>query len=296
MTQHRNKRELPPGLSKRDTRILRSVKQRAHYLDKGFHFCGLRFGWTFFIGLIPVVGDATDAFLNYYLVVRKAKQAELPGWLVQRMLLNNAISAGVGFIPLVGDVVLAVYKANSRNAALLEEFLRVRGEGCLDMSAAGAAAVIAEPGGSRVTAAGAGTGAAAGTASLVAPQKKKKTGSLLPRRKESLTASDVQQVKPGAGMTGSELQLVMKDPEAAAVQAAASAQTGKGGAELSSAPSSGHGVGTTSGAPVERTASKKSSPGLGSRFSFFGSKSKKASTSTAATDRTNGRFVEHLDS
>lgn len=44
------------------------------------------------------------------------------------MLLNNAISAGVGFIPLVGDVILANYKANSRNAALLEEYLRIRGE------------------------------------------------------------------------------------------------------------------------------------------------------------------------
>ena len=44
------------------------------------------------------------------------------------MLLNNAVSAAVGFVPFVGDLVLAMYKANSRNAALLEEFLRIRGE------------------------------------------------------------------------------------------------------------------------------------------------------------------------
>jgi hypothetical protein len=44
------------------------------------------------------------------------------------MLMNNAVSAVVGLIPIAGDVVLAVYKANSRNAALLEEFLRIRGE------------------------------------------------------------------------------------------------------------------------------------------------------------------------
>ena len=43
------------------------------------------------------------------------------------MLLNNAISVGVGVVPIVGDIVLAMFKANSRNAALLEEFLRVRG-------------------------------------------------------------------------------------------------------------------------------------------------------------------------
>ena len=42
------------------------------------------------------------------------------------MLANNLISATIGFIPLLGDVLLAVYKANSRNAALLEAFLRER--------------------------------------------------------------------------------------------------------------------------------------------------------------------------
>jgi hypothetical protein len=44
------------------------------------------------------------------------------------MLINNMVSACVGLVPLVGDIVLAQYKANSRNAALLEEFLRIRGE------------------------------------------------------------------------------------------------------------------------------------------------------------------------
>lgn len=44
------------------------------------------------------------------------------------MLLNNAVSAAAGFVPILGDVVLAAYKANTRNAALLEEFLRIRGE------------------------------------------------------------------------------------------------------------------------------------------------------------------------
>lgn len=126
--ERRRKRELPPGLSKRDAAILKAVKRRAHYLDKGFSICGFRFGWTFLIGIIPGAGDVADATLNYTLVLRKCKQAELPDWLVRKMFVNNAISAGVGFIPLIGDIILAQYKANSRNAALLEEFLRIRGE------------------------------------------------------------------------------------------------------------------------------------------------------------------------
>ncbi|KAI0359904.1 hypothetical protein OH77DRAFT_1446590 [Trametes cingulata] len=126
--ERRRRRETPPGLSKRDAKILKSVQKRAHYLDKGFSLCGMRFGWTFVIGIIPGAGDVADAALNYLLVVRKAKQVEIPNWLLRQMLLNNAVSAGVGFIPFVGDLFIATYKANSRNAALLEEFLRIRGE------------------------------------------------------------------------------------------------------------------------------------------------------------------------
>ena len=51
------------------------------------------------------------------------------------MLLNNAVSAAVGFIPFAGDIVLAMFKANSRNAALLEEFLRIRGDEFLKATA-----------------------------------------------------------------------------------------------------------------------------------------------------------------
>ncbi|KAG2153989.1 hypothetical protein DEU56DRAFT_772204 [Suillus clintonianus] len=133
--QRRRKRAIPPGLSARDAKILKSVQRRAHYLDKGFSICGLRFGWTFIIGIIPGAGDVADVTLNYFLVVRKARQAELPGWLVRRMLLNNVVSALSGLVPVAGDVVMAVFKANSRNAALLEEFLRIRGEEFLKLQA-----------------------------------------------------------------------------------------------------------------------------------------------------------------
>lgn len=161
---------MPPGLSARDEAILRSVKKRAHYLDKGFSLCGIRFGWTFLIGLVPVVGDVADALINYLLVVRKARKADLPDWLVARMMLNNAISAGVGFVPFVGDVLLAVYKANSRNAALLDEFLRIRGAEFLKLREA--------------------------------EERGENPGT---------TTADIEQVKPGTGMTPSERFVNSKD-------------------------------------------------------------------------------------
>ncbi|EMD34041.1 hypothetical protein CERSUDRAFT_117549 [Gelatoporia subvermispora B] len=134
--QRRRKREVPPGLSAKDAKILKSVTRRAHYLDKGFNLGGMRFGWTFVIGIIPGAGDVADAALNYILVVRKAQQADIPPWLLRRMLANNAVSVVVGLIPIAGDIILAAFKANWRNAALLEEFLRIRGEEILKNQAA----------------------------------------------------------------------------------------------------------------------------------------------------------------
>ncbi|KAI6038537.1 hypothetical protein EDC04DRAFT_2693964 [Pisolithus marmoratus] len=158
--QKRKKRAIPPGLSPRDAKILKSVQRRAHYLDKSFSVCGLRFGWTVIIGLVPVVGDSADFVLSYCLVLRKARQAELPGWLVRRMLMNCIISATAGIVPAVGDVIVGMYKANSRNAALLEEFLRIRGEEFLKV------------------------------------QTEAREG----KRDGGLSKKDVEQVKPGAGM------------------------------------------------------------------------------------------------
>lgn len=66
-----------------------------------------------------MAGDIADAGLNYYLVVRKAKQAEcvfhalgvayalteflirLPNWLLHRMFLNNMVSVAVKHVLLL---------------------------------------------------------------------------------------------------------------------------------------------------------------------------------------------------
>jgi hypothetical protein len=69
----------------------------------------------------------------------------VPDWLLHRLLVNNAISAVVGFVPIVGDIGIAVFKANSRNAALLEEFLRIRGSEALKVQSQGPAALQENP-------------------------------------------------------------------------------------------------------------------------------------------------------
>ncbi|KAL7420860.1 hypothetical protein Q5752_004813 [Cryptotrichosporon argae] len=119
----KQKRPLPPGLTKQEEKILRKVRKRAHYLDKGMNLCGFRVGWTFWIGIIPGLGDVVDATLNYTLVVAPARKLDIPQSLLSKMLVNNAVSAGLGFVPVAGDIALAAWKANSRNAHLLEAYL-----------------------------------------------------------------------------------------------------------------------------------------------------------------------------
>lgn len=51
----------------------------------------------------------------------------LPSSLRFRMALNIAIDFLIGLVPFVGDLADAIYKCNTRNAILLEEYLRQKG-------------------------------------------------------------------------------------------------------------------------------------------------------------------------
>ena len=94
---------------------------------------------------------------------------------MSRMLANNAFSAGVGLVPLVGDVAVAAFGTNSRNAALLEEFLRIRGEEFLKSQMAQTES----------------------SDDLREIEGKKKNGKRMPKE-------DLAVVKPGAGMVSDE--------------------------------------------------------------------------------------------
>ncbi|KAK2604831.1 hypothetical protein N8I77_007729 [Diaporthe amygdali] len=114
-----------PGVSDHDNRILASVRRRSWHLDMSlFHWCGFRFGWSVIIGLVPVLGDIVDCLLAYW-IIRKADKIEggLPSSLKARMYLNVAADFGIGLVPLLGDIADALYKANSRNTWLLEDYL-----------------------------------------------------------------------------------------------------------------------------------------------------------------------------
>ncbi|KAJ5782477.1 hypothetical protein N7457_004251 [Penicillium paradoxum] len=127
-TQKRRK-AIPPGLSENDTKVLTKVKRRAYQLDYAlFSLCGIRFGWGSVIGLIPFIGDAGDAALAM-MVVRSCEKIDggLPAALRMKMLINVIIDFFIGLVPFIGDLADAMFKANTRNAVLLESHLRQKG-------------------------------------------------------------------------------------------------------------------------------------------------------------------------
>jgi hypothetical protein len=81
----------------------------------------LRVGLDPLLGLIPGVGDALGALASSYLVL-VAVQLGAPASVVGRLVLNIAIDAVIGSVPLLGDLFDFGYRANLRNLALLEDW------------------------------------------------------------------------------------------------------------------------------------------------------------------------------
>lgn len=77
-------------LSKHDRKILLKVKNRAWYLDKGFHCCCFNIGLDGIVGFIPGIGDILGTAFSLE-VVRIACKANLPKEIIAKMMMNVLI-------------------------------------------------------------------------------------------------------------------------------------------------------------------------------------------------------------
>ncbi len=68
--------------------------------------------------LLPGVGDLVGSVLGLY-VVAVAVRRKMSPVIIARMLMNLAIDAAAGVVPIVGDAADLVFKANERNVAML---------------------------------------------------------------------------------------------------------------------------------------------------------------------------------
>jgi len=132
----KRRKALPPGLSQNDEKVLTKVKRRAYRLDMClWNCCGIRFGWSSVIGIVPAIGDVLDLLLAL-MVLRTCGKIEggLPTAVKTKMMFNILIDFVVGLVTFLGDVADAAFRANTRNAAILESYLREKGKKTLRQS------------------------------------------------------------------------------------------------------------------------------------------------------------------
>jgi hypothetical protein len=104
---------------------LAQVKWLASLMDDRFAVPGtpLRFGWDSVIGLFPGLGDVLTSAISL-LIVHHAWQTGASRFTIARMLGNVGVDFLVGALPFLGDAFDVLWKANRKNARLLEQHLR----------------------------------------------------------------------------------------------------------------------------------------------------------------------------
>ncbi|KAI8977904.1 hypothetical protein BDB01DRAFT_801122 [Pilobolus umbonatus] len=112
-------------LTQEEQKILKRVKSRAYFLDRGVTCCCLQIGFDAFIGLIPVVGDLIGLLCALHLI-HMAMKADIPQELVTKMIINVVFDFLLGLLPIIGDLMDIMYKCNTKNAIIFENYLLKR--------------------------------------------------------------------------------------------------------------------------------------------------------------------------
>jgi hypothetical protein len=104
---------------------LEQVRWLAGLMDDRYVVPGtrVRFGWDSILGLFPGLGDALTSIISL-LIVHHAWQTGASPFTLARMIGNVAADFLLGSVPFVGDLFDVAFKANRRNARLLEQHLK----------------------------------------------------------------------------------------------------------------------------------------------------------------------------
>ena len=111
-------------MTRQRTQALRRVERFSRLMDSAIRIPGTRFsvGLDGVLGLVPVVGDMTGLLLSGYILV-EAQRAGASRRARAHIVKNILLDAVVGSVPVVGDAFDFVYKANLRNARILQDEL-----------------------------------------------------------------------------------------------------------------------------------------------------------------------------
>ena len=97
------------------------LRRLARLFDSAFQIPGtrFRFGLDPILGLVPGIGDLAAPVFTL-MILWHGFAARVPKIVLARMVLNAAIDAALGSIPIVGDAFDFVWKSSDWNLALLE--------------------------------------------------------------------------------------------------------------------------------------------------------------------------------
>lgn len=100
------------------------VRALARLMDSAVRVPGtnVRLGLDAVLGLVPSAGDLATAAASVYIVTSAARLG-VPRSVLVRMLVNVGADVAIGSIPLLGDLFDVAWRANTRNAALLDAHL-----------------------------------------------------------------------------------------------------------------------------------------------------------------------------
>lgn len=103
---------------------MQRVRTLSRLLDEAIELpvINYRIGLDPILGILPVGGDALSAAISLYIVAEGARMGASRDT-VLKMLFNIGVDTVLGSIPVLGTLIDAVWKANERNVALLEEEL-----------------------------------------------------------------------------------------------------------------------------------------------------------------------------
>lgn len=107
--------------------LLDRVDRLAMLLDSRYRipFTRIHFGWDAIGSIVPVAGDLATLIASVYLV-RCARRLGADGKASRRMVLNVALDAAFGAIPIAGTVFDVFFRANERNLKLLIDHIEHR--------------------------------------------------------------------------------------------------------------------------------------------------------------------------
>lgn len=115
----------PATMQSKPTRDVKNLRTISWLFDELIRIPGtnIRLGADAILGLLPGGGDLVGGAVSSYAILVAARLGAPPA-VIARMAMNIGIDALIGVVPLLGDLFDVAWKANRKNADLLERYMQ----------------------------------------------------------------------------------------------------------------------------------------------------------------------------